>query len=183
MVKRYTRRYRRRAKRIMRNYFKAKLDTVQKVQWTEAGANFVTGSTGNTRTVQDLLQLCNDWQYWRQLFHTYKLTGIAVRITPNAPTSTNGTQFAGAACLSMLTTRESANWTNAIESNFSFMLSPVQIQRKYKGFNGGLAAWHGTDDTADLDGKFVIETDGNPTNGATTYMVQFTFYVTFKNTN
>lgn len=167
----------------MRNYFKAKMDTVQKLNWTANGAFFVTGSEGNSRNLNDLLGLCNDWQYWRQLFHTYKLTGIAVKIIPNAPTATNGTQFTGAACMALLTTRETSNWNNAIESNFSFMLSPVQIQRKYKSFNGGLASWHGTDDLADLDGKFVIETDGNPTNGATTYMVRFTFYVTLKNTN
>ena len=65
----YRRHYYSRAK-IMRNYFKAKLDTIQKIQWTADGANFTTGSIGTTRTISDLVGLCVDWQYWRQLFHT-----------------------------------------------------------------------------------------------------------------
>lgn len=167
----------------MRNYFKAKLDTVQKIQWTGDGANFTTGSAGTTRTISDLVALCVDWQYWRQLFHTFLLTGIAVEICPNFPTFTNGTQFTGTASMGLLTTRESVSYNNVIESNFSFMLGPSQVQRKYKRMNGGLSAWHGTDELNELDGKFSVETDGNPTNGATTYSVKFTFYITFKNPN
>ena len=189
MVKRtyaYRRYYRRNfynRTRTMRNYFKAKLDTVQKIQWTGDGANFTTGTTGTTRTIADLVALCVDWQYWRQLFHTFLLTGIAVEICPNFPTFTNGTQFTGTASMGLLTTRESVSYNNVVESNFSFMLGPSQVQRKYKRLNGGLSAWHGTDELNELDGKFSVETDGNPTNGATTYSVKFTFYITFKNPN
>lgn len=185
MVKyrKYRRYYRKVKARILRNYFKGKLDTVQKVTWTGNGAFFVTGGQGTTRTLSDLLQLCGDWQYYRQIFHTYKVTGLAMELTPNPATRGDGTQFTGAACIGLLTTRDIANWTNVTESNMSVLLTASQIQRKYKSFYGGLAAWHGTDDTADLDGKFVIETDGNPSDGGTTYMFKVTFYITFKNAN
>lgn len=169
--------------RIMKNYFKAKLDTVQKIAWNDQGANFITGNTGTTRNLNDLIQLCPDWGHWRELFHTYKLTGVKVEISPNFPTFGSNYVFQGAACMGLLTTRDISNWNNVSESNFNFLLSPTEIQKKYKSFNGGLSAWHGTDDTADLDGKFCCETDGNPSSGVVTFMVKFTFYITFKNPN
>lgn len=169
----------------MRNYFKAKLDTVQKISWSNQGIFFTSGNQGTTRTLHDLVTLCPDWAAWQQLFHTFKLTGMAVTVTPNHPTInySQNSEFSGAGMLGFLTTRDNVNWNNVSESNFSFCLTPSQVQRKYKSFNGSLAAWCSTDDNINLDGKFAVETDGNPVNGGVYYMVKFTFYITFKNPN
>lgn len=188
MVKTYRRRYRRyryNRSKIMRNYFKAKLDVIQKVLWTSDGVKFVSEGSANSKPIPTLLELCPDWATWRLLFHSFKLTGIAVEVAPNYPSARNGdAEFTGAAVLALLTSRDAVSWNNASEANFMFMLSPTQVQRKYKSFFGGLAAWTGTDTITDLDGKFVVESDGNPSvNSATAYTVRFTFYITFKNSN
>lgn len=169
----------------MRNYFKARLDTIQKVVWNADGAHFATGTQSTNRQINDLLQLCNDWDSWRTVFHTFKITGLAVEIDPSFPSISAGQTpaYGGMAVLSLLTTRDTSNWNNASESNFSFNMTCLSKQRKYKSFNGGINAWTGTDDLQDIDGKFTVQSDGNPTNAALVYMVKFSFYVTFKNPN
>lgn len=171
--------------KVMRNYFKARLDTVQKVVWNTDGIHFVTTSQGTNRTLADLIQLCNDWDSWRTVFHSFKITGMAVEVNPAFPSiSANQTPaYAGMAVLSFITSRDSSNWNTATESNFSFSLASLERQRKYKSFNGGINSWSGTDDLQDVDGQFTVQSDGNPTNAALVYMVKFSFYVTFKNPN
>lgn len=171
--------------KVMRNYFKARLDTIQKVLWNNDGIHFVTTAQGTDRTLADLVQLCNDWDSWRTVFHSFKITGMAVEVNPAFPSvSANQTpSYAGMAVLSLLTTRDNSNWNNATESNFSFSLTTMERQRKYKSFNGGINAWSGTDDLQDMDGKFTVQSDGNPGNAALVFMVKFSFYITFKNPN
>lgn len=171
--------------RVMRNYFKARLDTIQKVVWNANGVNFSTGTQGTNRDLRTLLELCADWSAWHTLFHTFKITGLAVEIDPALPSvSANSVPaYGGMAVLSLLTSRDISNWNNATESNFSFNLTALGKQRKYKSFNGGISSWVGTDDLQDLDGKFTVQSDGNIENAALVYMVRFTFYVTFKNPN
>lgn len=171
--------------KIMRNYFKAKLDVIQKVLWTGDGIKFITGGSSDSKAIPALLELCPDWSTWRLLFHSYKLTGVAVEVVPNAPSTTgNDAEFTGSAVLALLTSRDAVSWNNASEANFMFVLTPTQIQRKYKSFYGGITSWSGTDTITDLDGKFVVQSDGNPSaNAATAYTVRFTFYITFKISN
>lgn len=185
MAKTYRRRYRRNVNKLMRNYFKARLDTVQKLVWNTDGIKFVTDGEATNRDVKTLLELCNDWDAWRLVFHTFKITGMAVEVNPGVPSASANQvpAYGGMAVLSLLTTRDNSNWNSATESNFSFSLATVQRQRKYKSFNGGINAWMGTDDLQDIDGKFTVQSDGNPTNAAIVYMVKFSFYVTFKNPN
>ena len=83
--RRYYRRYFYNRNKIMRNYFKAKLDTVQKVLWTGDGVKFITGGTSTNKPIPTLLQLCPDWESWRLLFHSFKLTGLSVEVAPNYP--------------------------------------------------------------------------------------------------
>lgn len=188
MVK-YTRkkRYYRRTniKKVMRNYFKARLDTVQKLVWNSEGIQFVTDGQATNRDLKVLLELCNDWDVWRLVFHNFKITGLAVEVNPGVPSASANQvpAYGGMAVLSLLTTRDQSNWNTATESNFCFSLATIQRQRKYKSFNGGLNSWMGTDDLQDIDGKFTVQSDGNPTNAAIVFMVKFSFYVTFKNPN
>ena len=187
MAKKYKKRYYKKKStnlnKVMRNYFKVKLDTIEKVIWTGNGIAFVVSGEATSRNLYTLLERTPDWGVWRTLFHSFKLTGLAVEISPNAPAQANGAVFSGAAALGLITSRDTINWNNVTESNFSFLLSTTQIQRKYKSFNGGLADWHGTDNAQELDGIFAVLSDGNLQNAICNFVVKFSFYVTFKNPN
>lgn len=187
MVKRATRRryYARRTKKIMRNYFKARLDCIQTIQHTTDGTNFRENNQA-TRTLPALLELCNDWGMYRQLFHSFRLTGFAIQVTPLSTSPTQAGQpytSLASIVLALQTNRDNADFNSVSEANTSIVLTPYAPQRRYKSFNGGEFGWTSTDDLTLMDGVMRLGTNGNASTGACVWSVRFSFYITFKNPN
>lgn len=171
--------------RIAKNYFKVRLDCVQTIQHT-TDATVFRENNGAQRTVSALLELCNDWDMYRRLFHSFKLTGIAMEVVPlTASPNQQGQPYTSLStiCLAFLTSRDNTDFNSCSEANFNIICTQAQRQRKYKGFNGGEFAWTSTDDLTQIDGKFYLGTNGNASTGAAVWSVRFTLYVTLKNTN
>lgn len=169
----------------MKNYFKAKLDCVQTIQHSVDGTSFRENNQSN-RTLAALLELCNDWGMYRQLFHSFKLTGFAFQVVPLSTSPTpQGQPYTSAATviLALQTNRDNNDFNSISESNGSVILSPVSPMRKYKSFNGGEFGWTSTDDLTQMDGIMRLGTNGNASTGACVWSVRFSFYITFKNPN
>ena len=87
MVKRYYRKYYYRKynrAKILRNYFKARLDTSMRAALDTAGFKFIENNA-TSRNLAQVLESCSDWNAFKQLFHTFKLTGVAMEAIPNLP--------------------------------------------------------------------------------------------------
>lgn len=187
MVK-YRRRYRgyrRRYHKIMRNYLKVKLDCVQTIQHTTDATNFRENQQAS-RTLAALLELCNDWGMYRQLFHSFRLTGFSFRVTPLSTSPNQAGQpytSASTIVLALQTNRDNADFNSVSETNASLVLSPYSPMAKYKGFNGSEFGWTSTDDLTLMDGVMRLGTNGNASTGACVWAVRFTFYITLKNPN
>lgn len=182
MVKRATRRRyaRRRIQKVMRNYLKVRLDCIQTIQHTTEATHFRENNQTN-RTLSALLELCNDWAMYRQLFHSFKLTGFAIQVTPLSTTA----DYASAASviLALQTSRDNNDFNSISEANTAIILTPYAPIRKYKSFNGGEFGWTSTDDLTLMDGIMRIGTNANASAGGAIWSVRFTFYITLKNPN
>ena len=80
MVKRYYRKYYYRKynrAKILRNYFKARLDTSMRAALDTAGFKFIENNA-TSRNLAQVLESCSDWNAFKQLFHTFKLPGVAM---------------------------------------------------------------------------------------------------------
>lgn len=188
MAKRTYRRYYRRnfynRVKIMRNYFKARLDTSMRAALDTAGFKFIENNA-STRNLAQVLESCSDWNAYKQLFHTFKLTGLAMEAIPNLPIAGQASPFAanGTYCVGLITQGDTTNYANLLEAKNTILLTPTQTQRKYLSFNGGETSWIATSQTSDLDGKFYTETNSLASSGGMVWSIKFSFYITFKNPN
>lgn len=185
MVKKKGKYVKRKIQKVMRNYLKVKLDCVQTIQHSTDGTIFRENNQ-TSRTLAALLELCNDWGMYRQLFHSFRLTGVAFQVVPLS-TSPNGQGLPytslSTIVLALQTNRDNADFNSVSETNGSVLLTPYATVRKYKSFYGGEFGWTSTDDLTLMDGIFRIGTNGNASTGACVWSVRFSFYVTLKNTN
>ena len=188
MAKRTYRRYYRknfynRAK-ILRNYFKARLDTSMRAALDTAGFKFIENNA-TSRNLAQVLESCSDWNAYKQLFHTFKLTGLAMEAIPNLPIAGASAPFAanGTYCVGLITSGDTQNYANLLEAKNTILLTPTQTQRKYLAFNGGETSWIATSQTSDLDGKFYTECNSLASSGGMVWSIKFSFYITFKNPN
>lgn len=164
----------------MRNYLKAKLDCIQTIQQSTEFTNFRENNQ-TSRSISALLELCNDWGMYRQLFHSFRLTGLAIQVTPLSTSA--GYTSASSIVLALQTNRDNNDFNSISESNTSIILTPYAPIRKYKSFNGGEFGWTSTDDLTLMDGIMRIGTNGNASAGAAAWSVRFSFYITLKNPN
>lgn len=171
--------------KIMKNYFKARLDTAMRVALDNAGFKFIENNA-TTRNLAQVLESCSDWAAFKQLFHSFKLTGVLMEAIPNLPLiGGDNKPFAanGTYCVGLITQGDTTNYANLLEAKNTILLTPTQTQRKYLSFNGGETSWIVTSQTSDLDGKFYCETNSLATSGGMVWTVKFSFYITFKNPN
>lgn len=168
----------------MRNYFKARMDYVMRIIQDTTGVKFAEWNV-NYKNINGLLEACSDWPAYTKLFHTFKLTGLAMEVSPSVPIPQDGIYNAnGSVLLALLTSSDnSESFQNVAESKNCIVLSQTQCQRRYLSFNGGQTAWIATSDLTDLDGKVVTVTNSNNQAGGMVWSVKISFYVTFKNPN
>ena len=156
MAKRRYKRYRRHnIGRLLRNYYKAKLDYLIRIKYQQSGVMFIEWST-NAKPIADLLNACKDWDYYKRLFHSFKVTGMALEISPGVPQGNFVSN--GALVLGVITSGDPTDFNTVVDSTKSVVLSTTNTQRRYISFNGGQVGWSSTNLIGSIDGKLFVET-------------------------
>lgn len=185
MVKRrYYRKRRTNVKKIMRNYFKARLDYVMRITFDSQAVKFPEWNAAN-KSLAGILEACSDWGSYSKIFHTFRVTGIAAEVVPNLAIKVeNQFNVNGSVLFAFLTDADNAeSFQNVAESKFCFICSPTNTQRKYLSLNGGLTGWLSTNSLSELNGKFVTTTNSLAQAGGMVWNIKLSIYVTFKNPN
>lgn len=183
---RYAGRYRTRAavRRVMKNYFKTKLTTSDRVM-LDAEFMKLASVNAQNKQIRSYLTSCNEFGSFREIFHSIKITGLLIETIPSVlavmdPQDT--ALMAGTYVLAFIPTLASATLTSLVDANESIILNPHQAQRKYISFHGSINGWL---DIASLENNLagLLCTQYNilPQNCGVTWNVKLTFYVTFKN--
>lgn len=182
MAKRRTyRRWRRTKDRLMRNYFKMRFDYVDRLGIDSSALKFIVFNSNN-RGIGSILVMCADWPKAAGLFHSFKLTGLAIEATPIM--GTEDWYGRGSIMIGVLTDSDTYDFNTLAESKTGMTLSQTLTTRRYYSFNGGETGWTSTDNPSQmLNGKVYTETDSLAQSGSYLWSVKFSFYVTFKNAN
>lgn len=182
MVKRYIIRRSRRVtrrmfNRIAGNYTRARLDVSRRVMLSQNGVQWENNAT--TITLGDLIDTSPDYNMYRQLYLSFKLTGIAVSVVPMLHTANlNG---ASSIVLGLLTDNDGDGFANIVESDKSIMLDFQNHFRRYWNMNGGSTGWVNIEAGEDFPGKFGVQVNDAPQAGEAYWTVKFTFYLLMKN--
>lgn len=185
MAKKYRRyygRYGRASKKVFNkiasNYTKVKLDvsrrilvTAQNIRWDVPNAAIVP--------ISDLIDASPDYNMYRQLYLSMKITGVAVVVVPML--RSGDYTGAGSFVMGLLTDNDGENFGNIVESDKSIMLDFQHVARRYWTFNGGSTGWVDIEKGEDFPGKFGLATNDLPTAGEAYWTVKFTFYMLMKN--
>lgn len=185
MAKKYRRYYRgygRASKKVFNkiasNYTKVKFDvskrilvSTQNIRWDNPNATTVSIST--------LIDLSPDYQMYRQLYLSMKVTGVAVVVVPML--RSNNYTGAGSYVMGLLTDNDGDNFGNIVESDKSIILDFQHVARRYWSFIGGSTGWINIEAGEDFPGKFGLAATDLPTAGETYWTVKFTFYMLMKN--
>lgn len=176
----YRRYYKTNLQKVMRNYFKMRFDFVDRLGVDQSAFKFISWNT-NTKSLQSVLNACADWPKAAALFHSFKLTGLAIEIIPGVRASDFYAR--GSYVMGLLTSSDVTDFNNLVEAKSALVLNYNQAVRKYLSFYGGETSWISTSDLSQLDGKFFAETNALAESGGFVWTVKFSFYVTFKNSN
>jgi hypothetical protein len=164
----------------MRNYFKARLDYIDRLGMDNSAFKFIAQNS-NLKGLTTLIQACGDWPKYVQLFHSMKLTGMAIEATPQV--LADNYECRGTPLLGLLTAGDQTDFNTLAESKGCITLNYTNTKRKYISFNGSNTGWISTDNLSALDGKIFAETNSLASGGNFIWNVKFSFYITFKNPN
>lgn len=170
-------------RRVSANSFRAKLDTACTLKLVDNGFGFSSPDTTDTYQFHTLIEMCPDWKTFSSLFHTFKLTGVLVKVTPSINHLRSNGGVGGSYGLALVTNRDTRNWSAVVEANKNCMMSLYQKTGFYCPFGAGITGFMSCDNVAGLDGKFIVDKSPNATatNVDVEWTVQFRFYLTFKN--
>ena len=176
----YKKYYKPNLQKIMKTYFKMRFDYVERLRLDQSAFKFVSWNTNN-KSIQSILNGCADWPKAAALFHSFKLTGIAIEVMPGIIGA--GFRGVGSYVVGLLTSSDVTDFNNLVEAKTSIVLKYIEGSRKYISFNGGETGWISTSDLSQLDGKMFAETNSLAESGDFYWSIKFSFYVTFKNPN
>ena len=166
---------------VAKNYLKYTCNVVGKVMWVDQEQNNIywNGANTNQWTMEDALtQAGNELTSLRAYFASYKITGVAVKVTPGypaVPTNANeGTM--GNAFLSIQQIGEDRTYSAVVHNPRCMCLSQFLPQRKYFSLT---STWAGSNMYPIRSLNFVLASDGKPMRDST-FTVQITFYLLFK---
>ena len=190
MVKYTRRKYSARAsiraniRKVMKNYFKTKLTTSDRVMLDSEFMKLASVNAQN-KQIRSYLTSCNEFGSFREIFHSIKINGLLIETIPSILSVLDNQEtavMAGTYVLAFIPTLASATLSSLVDANESIILNPHQAQRKYISFHGSINGWL---DIASIENNLagLLCTQYNilPQNCGVTWNVRLTFYVTFKN--
>lgn len=159
---------------IASNYLKYKIKSEFQFRW----GNGITGDYN--LTFDDIIsaQGGNDFSALRHHFIQYKLTGIAINITPVINTNGDGAFSTGEAkaALALLSVNDELNYLNVSRNPNAIALGKDKISKYFK-IN---SAWQPTTQSALPSMRLLALSDGNTLYGEISYNMMITFYICFK---
>ena len=170
----YSRATKRQFNYIASNYLKYKVKGEFQFRWQ----NGITGEYN--LTFDDILSIQggNDFSALRHHFIQYKITGIAINITPVCNTNGDGAFSIGEhkAALGIMSINDELNFANVSRNPNSIALGKDKIS-KYLKIN---SAWHPTTESALSSMRLIALSDGDTLYGGIHYNMMVTMYITFK---
>lgn len=178
---------------IASHYHKTVLTTHFRIELTSNVVRFVGAGTDNYISIQDLIMTCADWETYRKLFLSYKLTGISLEFSPApitpavVPTTTTTGTFPVASqsiysvpAVALVAFHDDVDYKSIVESNKHCLLNFTNKSRLWIPLTGGIAGWFQTTSTNVLTGKLAVNVPQLPTAGSIFWQVVCNFYVTYK---
>lgn len=177
---------------IASHYYKAKLSTSLRIKLDTNECLFLPNNA-NTYKISELISQCPDWGAMKKMFQSYKLTGIAVTISP-IPTSSQSVDvqtitgtfpvmyhnIVSAPVFGIVTIYDDTSYNNIIESDKSIILNFTNTIRKYWPFR--VADWVSSINTNQEAGpQFAVNVQGLNSNGESRWQVKIDFYITYRN--
>lgn len=189
--KRYSKRFN--FYKAISNYHKTKLSCSYRIELNQVEIKWLGIGNNNIATVTDLLNSCADWNTYKTLFLSYKLTGIKVTCSPTptiqkieaVQTDTGYFPVAAFACpatpaLALLAVDDAVDYPAIVESNKHHLLSYQNKTSSYFSLTGGSVGWFETRNTTVQPGRFAVNIQQVATAGSCHWQVLFDFYIMFK---
>ena len=167
---------------IAKNYAKARFDWATRIQLTSQYIRF-SENTAAAITVYYILNNCPDYNSYKQLYQSFKITGLAVDISSQY--NSDDLVYTGIYAFGLLTDADGGNLTSVVESDRSLILSPTgYAARRYWSMRGGSTGWLNTQcQQHELPGKFALAAQDFPNMGECYWTIKFSIYCLFKNKN
>ena len=174
------------------NYTKAKLSTSKRIDLTTQHCQFI-GDNLEVLPVSTLIGECPDWNKYRDLYLSYRLTGIKIECTPcpiivgaAVGQTTSGqfpyskVQFPSAPAVGIIGAYDDSTYHGIVESDKHITLSFTNKTSRYFGLLGGVFGWDVTNAPNEQNYKIAVNVLGLPTLGEAIWNIDFHFYITFK---
>lgn len=170
----------RRFKYLISSYHATKLTYVENIRLATNELIFVKNNSDRIR-IGDIVALCPDFEAYKKIFLSFKVTGIKITVTPQIPLANFDMRHA--VMLGVTAASDDQTSSAVAESNKSLILSPVQMVSKYFTLQGGIIGWQPTTPAGQTvaGGYITVAADGNANGGGIIFSVVFDFYVMFKN--
>ena len=167
---------------VSRNYNRARFDKVYSLLMTSQGMKFDNGE--DSVGLFKVLEQSPDFQMYRQLYQSFKVTGVAICVVFGLRGSE---AIAGpvAPAISFLTPSDGTNFGNVVEADRSIILGfDAFTHRAYWNLHAGLTGWMSLDNIAtDLKQKIAASINANPSSGTAFWSVKVSVWCIFKNKN
>lgn len=188
--------YRRRRKfafyRAISNYHKTKLTYTTRLALTQTSCIFLAQNT-NVLQLSACLSSAPDWDVYKNIFLSYKLTGIAFTaipcpIFPNTvvATTTTGqfpvqkTNIVSMPIVGLISFTDADTYAGIAESNKSMILNAYNTTRAYWSLQGGAVSWDCTNAPNEQSARFATNVEGLPSDGELRWAIKIDFYIIYK---
>ena len=175
---------------IASHYFKTKITTNFRIQYDGSGVKFLPANADKFNIANNISE-SDEWKTFRNMFLSYKLTGISLVITPmpgvpaiiTSQTNTGIFPLAvsdlrAAPYFGVISSYGDVNVKTVADSDKSLLLSYVSPVTTYWKFN--VSEWANSSSPNEVNGRFAVAVDANTEQSINTWQVKCTYYITFR---
>ena len=175
---------------IASHYFKTKITTNFRIQYDGSGVKFLPANADKFNIANNISE-SDEWKTFRNMFLSYKLTGISLVITPmpgipaiiTSQTNTGVFPLAvsdlrAAPYFGVISSYGDVTVKTVADSDKSLLLSYVSPVTTYWKFN--VAEWANSSSPNEVNGRFAVAVDANTETSIQTWQVKCTYYITFR---
>ena len=168
--------------KIASTYMKYKVAVNFEATWSGTNAPYITFGTnyGSIVTAEQIFgNTGNEYLTLRGYYSFYKLTGIAMEITPTMANGTNGEfRISGSAVMGIVQSGETLTYNTLSQSPQAIGLDVNNKSRKYISLK---SAWTPTNLIANSAIKLCTAANAGVAAGSVRFNVRLVLYMTFKN--
>lgn len=175
---------------IASHYFRTKITTNFRIQYDSSGVKFVPANADRFNISNNIAE-SDEWKTFRNMFLSYKLTGLSVVITPlpGVPAIITSQTNTGVFPLAVSDIRASPYFgiissygditvKTVSDSDKSVLLSFTDPVTKYWKFD--VAEWANSSAPNEVNGRFAVAVDANTESSFNYWQVKCTYYITFR---